>query len=119
MSPANDFANAFPKHVDFKRGGLLTGIIGILMMPWQLLANPTRYLDSWLGGYGAALGSVAGVLIVDYWIVRRTSSISIAVHDRRRVSLSRRLARACGDRDVDRLRRRAVRRVLAADAPAL
>ncbi len=71
VSPANDFANAFPKHVDFKRGGLITGVVGVLMMPWQLLANPTRYLDSWLGGYGAALGSVAGVLVVDYWIVRR------------------------------------------------
>jgi NCS1 family nucleobase:cation symporter-1 len=71
VSPANDFANAFPKHIDFKRGGLVTGIVGVLMMPWQLLANPTRYLDSWLGGYGAALGSVAGVLVVDYWIVRK------------------------------------------------
>jgi NCS1 family nucleobase:cation symporter-1 len=71
VSPANDFANAFPKHVDFKRGGLITGIIGVLVMPWQLLANPARYLDGWLGGYGAALGSIAGVLIVDYWIVRK------------------------------------------------
>jgi NCS1 family nucleobase:cation symporter-1 len=71
VSPANDFANAFPKHIDFKRGGLVTGIIGVLVMPWQLLANPARYLDSWLGGYGAALGSIAGVLIVDYWIVRK------------------------------------------------
>jgi nucleobase:cation symporter-1, NCS1 family len=71
VSPANDFANAFPKHIDFKLGGVITGVIGILMMPWQLLANPARYLDSWLGGYGAALGSVAGVLIVDYWWLRK------------------------------------------------
>ncbi|HEY3801604.1 MAG TPA: NCS1 family nucleobase:cation symporter-1 [Kofleriaceae bacterium] len=71
VSPANDFANAFPRRIDFKRGGLVTGIIGVVMMPWQLLANPTRYLDSWLGGYGATLGSIAGVLVVDYWIIRK------------------------------------------------
>ena len=42
------------------------------MMPWELLANPVRYISGWLGGYGAALGSIAGVLIVDYWILRKT-----------------------------------------------
>ena len=71
VSPANDFANAFPKHIDFKRGGLLTGVIGIAMMPWEMLKDSGRYF-SWLGGYGGALGAVAGVLIVDYWWVRRT-----------------------------------------------
>jgi NCS1 family nucleobase:cation symporter-1 len=72
VSPANDFANAFPRRIDFKRGGLITGVIGILMMPWELLADPGRYLHDWLGGYGAALGSVAGVLIIDYWVIRKT-----------------------------------------------
>jgi NCS1 family nucleobase:cation symporter-1 len=72
VSPANDFANAFPKRVDFKRGGLITGVLGILMMPWELLANAHRYIDGWLVGYSGALGSIAAVLIVDYWWVRRT-----------------------------------------------
>jgi NCS1 family nucleobase:cation symporter-1 len=72
VSPANDFANAMPKRIDFKRGGLITGVIGVAMMPWELLANPARYLTGWLGGYGAALGSVAGVLITDYWLIRKT-----------------------------------------------
>jgi len=72
VSPANDFANAFPRKIDFKRGGLITGVLGIACMPWQLLADPGRYIGDWLGGYGAALGSIAGVLVVDYWIVRRT-----------------------------------------------
>jgi NCS1 family nucleobase:cation symporter-1 len=72
VSPANDFANAFPRRIDFKRGGLITGVLGVAMMPWELLANPTRYINGWLGGYGAALGSVAGVLIVDYWVLRKT-----------------------------------------------
>ncbi|HEY0254622.1 MAG TPA: NCS1 family nucleobase:cation symporter-1, partial [Kofleriaceae bacterium] len=72
VSPANDFANAFPKHINFKRGGLITGVVGIAMMPWQMLANFNTYVGKWLGGYGAALGSVAGVLIIDYWVIRRT-----------------------------------------------
>jgi NCS1 family nucleobase:cation symporter-1 len=71
VSPANDFANAFPKKIDFKRGGLLTGIIGILMQPWVLLEDPDTYINKWLGGYGGALGSIAAVLIVDYWIIRK------------------------------------------------
>jgi len=72
VSPANDFANAFPKKIDFKRGGLITGILGIAMMPWELVKDAHRYLDGWLGGYGGALGTVAGVLIVDYWLIRKT-----------------------------------------------
>ena len=71
VSPANDLANAFPRWITFRRGGLLTGIIGIAMKPWKLLENPTRYIDGWLVGYSGGLGSIAGVLIVDYWIVRR------------------------------------------------
>jgi nucleobase:cation symporter-1, NCS1 family len=72
VSPANDFANAFPSKIDFRRGGLITGVIGILMMPWELYANPKRYIFGWLVGYSGSLGSIAGVLIVDYWILRRT-----------------------------------------------
>jgi NCS1 family nucleobase:cation symporter-1 len=71
VSPANDFANAFPKWIDFKKGGLITGILGIVMMPWKLLENPARYIDDWLVGYSGGLGSIAAVLIVDDWIVRR------------------------------------------------
>jgi NCS1 family nucleobase:cation symporter-1 len=75
VSPANDFANAFPRHVDFKRGGLITGIIGIVMMPWELLANADRYINGWLVGYGGMLGSIAAVLIVDYWILRKRTLV--------------------------------------------
>jgi len=72
VSPANDFANAFPRRITFARGGVITGVIGILMFPWELLKNPARYIGSWLIGYSGSLGSIAGVLIVDYWIIRRT-----------------------------------------------
>jgi len=70
VSPANDFANAFPKYISFRPGGLITGILGILMMPWRLLADPSGYIFAWLLGYSGGLGSIAGVLIADYWLVR-------------------------------------------------
>jgi NCS1 family nucleobase:cation symporter-1 len=71
VSPANDFANAFPRLIGFKTGGLITGILGIAIMPWKLLADPSGYIFTWLLGYSGGLGSIAGVLIADYWIVRR------------------------------------------------
>jgi NCS1 family nucleobase:cation symporter-1 len=72
VSPANDFANAFPKKIKFATGGLITGVIGIAMMPWKMLEDKQKYLGDWLGGYGGILGSIAGVLIVDYWVIRKT-----------------------------------------------
>jgi len=71
VSPANDFANAFPKWISFRLGGLITGIVGLLMQPWRLLADPSGYIFSWLVGYSGGLGSIAGVLIADYWLVRQ------------------------------------------------
>src|ERR1043166_8142813 len=71
VSPANDFANAFPKLISFRTGGLITGIIGILMQPWRLLADPSGYIFGWLVGYSGGLGSIAGVLIADYWVIRK------------------------------------------------
>jgi len=72
VSPANDFANAFPRLIGFKTGGLITGLVGIAMQPWKLLADPSGYIFTWLLGYSGGLGSIAGVLIADYWLVRRT-----------------------------------------------
>jgi NCS1 family nucleobase:cation symporter-1 len=71
VSPANDFANALPRFISFRTGGLITGIIGILMQPWKLLADPSGYIFSWLLGYSGGLGSIAGVLIADYWVIRK------------------------------------------------
>jgi nucleobase:cation symporter-1, NCS1 family len=72
VSPANDFANAFPRFITFKTGGLITGLVGIVMQPWRLLADASGYIFSWLLGYSGGLGSIAGVLIADYWVVRRS-----------------------------------------------
>jgi NCS1 family nucleobase:cation symporter-1 len=72
VSPANDFAHLAPKKISFRIGGLITGIIGILMMPWKLLADPNGYIFTWLVGYSSLLGAVGGVLIADYFWIRKT-----------------------------------------------
>ena len=69
VAPANGFANLWPSKIDFARGGILTGIIGIAIMPWKLLENADRYIG-WLIAYSGFLGPVAGIFIADYWVVR-------------------------------------------------
>jgi NCS1 family nucleobase:cation symporter-1 len=72
VGPANAFANMWPAKISFKRGGYITGIIGILMMPWKLLADPSGYIFTWLIGYSALLGPVIGIILMDYFIIRKT-----------------------------------------------
>ncbi len=72
VSPANDFANIAPARIDFRRGGYITGFLGLIIMPWKLVADPTGYIFTWLVGYSALLGSIGGVLIADYFVLRRT-----------------------------------------------
>ena len=71
VSPANDFANLAPRLISFKTGGLITGLLGIAIMPWKLLASADTYIFSWLVGYSALLGPIAGIMIADYWILRK------------------------------------------------
>ena len=71
VSPANDFAHLAPKKISFRLGGLVTGVIGILMMPWKLVDDPTGYIFTWLVGYSALLGPIGGIMIADYWVVRK------------------------------------------------
>jgi NCS1 family nucleobase:cation symporter-1 len=72
VGPANSFSNMWPSKIDFKRGGYITGIIGIVMMPWKLVADPSGYIFTWLIGYSALLGPVIGIILVDYFLVRKT-----------------------------------------------
>jgi NCS1 family nucleobase:cation symporter-1 len=72
VGPANNFSNMWPAKIDFKRGGYITGVIGIVMMPWKLLADPSGYIFTWLIGYSALLGPVIGIILVDYYLIRRT-----------------------------------------------
>jgi len=71
VSPANDFANLAPRKITFKMGGVATGVIGVLMFPWKLMADPRGYIFDWLVGYSGGLGSIAGVLVCDYWLIRK------------------------------------------------
>ena len=71
VSPANDFANLWPSKVSFRTGGLITGIIGILIQPWKLVADPSGYIFTWLVGYSALLGPIGGILICDYIVLRK------------------------------------------------
>jgi NCS1 family nucleobase:cation symporter-1 len=72
VSPSNDFSNLNPKRISFRTGGMITGVVGILMMPWKLLSDFSAYIFGWLVGYSGLLGPVAGVMIADYFIVRRS-----------------------------------------------
>ncbi len=73
VSPSYDFSNLWPRRISFRTGGIITGIIGILIMPWNLLNDPHAYIFTWLGTYGGATGAIAGVLIADYWLIRRNN----------------------------------------------
>jgi NCS1 family nucleobase:cation symporter-1 len=71
VSPANDFSSLSPRRISYVTGGLITAVIGILMMPWRLYADAAAYIFTWLVGYSSLMGAIGGVLIADYWVVRR------------------------------------------------
>jgi NCS1 family nucleobase:cation symporter-1 len=71
VSPANDFAHLAPTKISFRLGGLITGVIGILMMPWKLVADPNGYIFVWLIAYSGLLGPIGGIMIADYFVWRR------------------------------------------------
>jgi NCS1 family nucleobase:cation symporter-1 len=72
VSPSNDFSNLNPRLISFRTGGLITGIAGLCIMPWKLLGDFHSYIFGWLVGYSGLLGPVAGIMITDYFLVRRT-----------------------------------------------
>ena len=71
VSPANDFSSLAPKRISYVTGGLITAVIGILMMPWKLYADAAAYIFTWLIGYSSLMGAIGGILIADYWVLRR------------------------------------------------
>ncbi len=76
VSPANDFAHLSPSKINFKTGGYITGLIGILIFPWKLIADPSGYIFTWLVGYSSLLGPVGGIMIVDYYFIRKQQLIT-------------------------------------------
>jgi nucleobase:cation symporter-1, NCS1 family len=72
VSPSNDFSNLYPRLISFRTGGLITGFLGLAMCPWKLLATPDAYIFGWLVGYSGLLGPVAGIMVADYFLIRKT-----------------------------------------------
>jgi nucleobase:cation symporter-1, NCS1 family len=70
VSPSNDFSNLNPRLISFRTGGVITGVAGLLMMPWRLLSNYNNYIFGWLVGYSGFLGPIAGIMIADYFLIR-------------------------------------------------
>ncbi len=81
VSPSNDFSNLNPKLISYVTGGLITAVIGVLMMPWKLMESMGAYIFTWLIGYSGLMGAIAGVLICDYWILRRQQLELAALFD--------------------------------------
>lgn len=71
VSPANDFANLSPGKINFRKGGYITGVIGVLIFPWKLIADPNGYIFTWLIAYSSLLGPVGGIMIADYYFIKR------------------------------------------------
>ena len=71
VSPANDFSSLAPRRISYVGGGLLTAAIGIVMMPWKLYADAAAYIFTWLVGYSSLMGAIGGILIADYWVIRK------------------------------------------------
>ncbi len=71
VSPANDFSNLSPSKINFRTGGYITGIIGLLIFPWKLMADPNGYIFTWLIAYSGLLGPIGGIMIVDYFFIRK------------------------------------------------
>src|SRR5947209_14872575 len=82
VSPANDFSNLSPRRISFRTGGLITCAMGIAMQPWKLLANYGSYIFGWLVGYSGFLGPIAGVLICDYFVIRKKFLAAEDLYDR-------------------------------------
>src|SRR5262245_52806583 len=71
VSPSNDFSNLNPKVISYVTGGLITAVVGILMMPWKIMSSMGGYIFTWLIGYSGLMGAIAGILICDYWVLRK------------------------------------------------
>lgn len=81
VSPANGFSNVAPHRIGFRTGALITAGIGLVIMPWRLYNDLGAYIFTWLIGYSALLGPIAGIMLCDYFILRRTRLDRDALYD--------------------------------------
>jgi nucleobase:cation symporter-1, NCS1 family len=82
VSPSNDFSNLAPRLISFRTGGLITGFLGLAMMPWKLMSSFGSYIFGWLIGYSGLLGPVAGIMVADYFLIRGTRLDTISLYRR-------------------------------------
>jgi NCS1 family nucleobase:cation symporter-1 len=82
VSPANALVNLAPRRVSFRFGALATAALGIVIFPWKLIESSQGYIFTWLVGYSALLGPIGGILLVDYWVIRRTELDAAALYQR-------------------------------------
>ena len=82
VSPSNDFSNLAPRLISFRTGGLITGFLGLAMMPWKLMATFGSYIFGWLIGYSGLLGPVAGIMVADYFFIRGTRLDVVSLYRR-------------------------------------
>jgi NCS1 family nucleobase:cation symporter-1 len=89
VSPTNSFQNIAPRFINENRGVLITGIIGILLMSWELLkklgwiesdVSVESLYSNWLLGYSSLLGPIAGIMIVDYFLIKNQSYDLLALY---------------------------------------
>ena len=72
VSPANAIINLAPDRMTFRLGALVTAGLGVAIFPWKLIESSQGYIFTWLIGYSALLGPIGGILLVDYYLLRRT-----------------------------------------------
>jgi NCS1 family nucleobase:cation symporter-1 len=81
VGPAFDFAALSPRWIDYRKGAWITAGIAVAIMPWKLIASSGGYIFTWLLGYSALLGPIAGIMVADYWLIRRTRLDAEALYD--------------------------------------
>ncbi len=71
VAPIYMLANLFPRYLNFRRAGWVSAIIGLIILPWNLYDSPV-VIEYFLGGLGAVLGPLFGVIMADYWLIRKS-----------------------------------------------
>jgi NCS1 family nucleobase:cation symporter-1 len=82
VSPSNDFSNLYPRLISYRTGGMITGFLGLAMQPWKLMATPDAYIFGWLEGYAGLMGPIGGIMICDYFFIRKTSLSMYSLYHR-------------------------------------
>ncbi len=79
VSPAYDISNVAPKHINFRRGGLITAVLAIVVTPWNLYSNPV-VVNQFIGGVGALMGPLLGIVLVDYYLIRKAQIHAVSLY---------------------------------------